>query len=94
MKQAKHILLTAVMLLSSLAASAHEFEVGGIYYYITSSTNLTVAVINKGSSYYEYSGSITIPTTVAHEGVNYSVTSIGERAFLDCSSLTFSFTNF
>ena len=77
------------MLLSSLAASAHEFEVGGIYYYITSSTNLTVAVINKGSSYYEYSGSITIPTTVAHEGVNYSVTSIGERAFLDCSSLTF-----
>lgn len=32
MKQTKHFFLTAVMLLSSLAASAHDFEVGGIYY--------------------------------------------------------------
>ncbi|MBQ4083454.1 MAG: hypothetical protein IJC77_04220 [Bacteroidaceae bacterium] len=35
-----------------------------------------------------YSGSITIPSTATYGGVSYSVMSIGQRAFSDCSSLT------
>ena len=68
---------------ATLAASAHDFEVNGIYYNITSRADETAEVTYKGSSHdeysYEYSGSITIP-----EGV----TSIGTYAFEDCSRLT------
>ena len=89
MKQTKHILLMAAMLLCSLAASAHDFEVEGIYYNITTEAN-EVEVTYEGSSYSdynEYSGSITIPATVTYDGVAYSVTRVGEYAFYDCSSL-------
>ena len=84
MKSIKTWLTTIVLLLCSLTVSAHSFEVDGIYYKITSSTDLTVAVTYKGDSevsYREYSGSITIPTTVTYGGLTYSVTSIGYQAF-------------
>ena len=88
--QAKKALLALFAMLMPLLASAHDFYKNGIYYNITSDTE--VAVTYKGdyrNSYYdEYSGSITIPATVTHNGVAYSVASIGEEAFYDCSSLT------
>ena len=84
----KKLLLLFVVLLP-LLASAHDFEVDGIYYNTTSST--TVEVTFKGNDYRdynnEYSGSIVIPATVTNEGTQYSVTSIGKCAFEDCSSL-------
>ena len=80
------------MMILPLLASAHDFEVDGIYYNITSSADHRAEVTYKGyssSNYYnEYSGSITIPTTVTYDGVTYSVTSIGLDAFAYCSSLT------
>ena len=74
-------------------ASAHDFEVDGIYYQITSSTApYTVAVSYKGSSWRsyldEYTGSVTIPETVSYNGKVYSVTSIGDGAFGGCHGLT------
>ena len=87
----KHVLFLFATLLS-LAASAHNFEVDGIYYNFISKTDKTVEVTFKGDSYdsytNEYSGSITVPATVTYYGVTYSVTSIGENAFRGCSSLT------
>ena len=53
---------------------------------------MTASVTYQGNSYYdyygEYSGSVIIPETVIYNGTTYSVTSIGEAAFSDCSSLT------
>ena len=90
--QTKKLLAALFAMLMPLLANAHDFEVDGIYYKITSSTDLTVAVTYKGSSYdsysYEYKGTVTIPTTVTYENKTYSVTSIEERAFYKCSSLT------
>ena len=85
MKHIKHWLATMAVLLCSITASAHDFEVGGIYYNITSDDDLTVAVTYRGnsSSPYsnEYSGAVTIPSTIAYNGKTYSVTSIGDCAF-------------
>ena len=36
----------------------------------------------------KYKGTVIIPSTVTHEGVEYTVNKIAENAFLDCSKLT------
>ena len=85
-------LLALLMSMAANVASAHDFEVDGIYYSITSSKNLTVAVSYRGSSYSsysnEYTGSVTIPESVTYNDVTYSVTSIGDYAFFCCDGLT------
>ena len=86
-------LLTFILLLLALllpaTATAHDFEVNGIYYNING-TNATVTY--KGSYSYsyedEYNGDVTIPSTVTYNGTTYSVTTIGNYAFYDCSGLT------
>ena len=91
MKQTKLWLATIAALLCSLTASAHDFEVNGIYYNITSSTDLTVAVTYQGDhswDYDEYLRAVAIPQTVIYDGNTYRVTSIGESAFDNCRSLT------
>ena len=81
----------------ALLSFAHDFEVKNadektIYYEITSSSDLTVAVTYQGTSYSEYSneysGDVTIPKSVSYGGKTYSVTTIGYAAFLECSGLT------
>ena len=92
MKQTLQKLLIAIVgLFVSANAFAHGFEVGGIYYSVSSTTNLTCAVTYRGDSYYsyvnEYIGDVTIPETVTYNGITYSVTSIREYAFYGCNSL-------
>ena len=67
MKHLKH-LFTVLLLLCTTMATAHDFEVGGIYYKILSEEDKTVEVTYKGLSYSaysnEYTGSVVIPETV------------------------------
>ena len=92
MKQIKLWLATIVALLCSLTASAHDFEVDGIYYTINPTSKPAVVVTYQGSSYdsytNEYSGEVTIPSTVTYRNNTYSVTRVGNYAFYGCSSLT------
>ena len=85
-------LMLIAVLLTGVNAFAHDFEFGGIYYNITSSSGLTVEVTYKGSSSgsysNEYSGQVTIPESVTYNSNTYSVTSIGSSAFSGCSGLT------
>ena len=82
----------AVLLLSAATATAHDFEVNGIFYNKNEDENNTASVTYKGSSYdayaNEYSGAVTIPSKVTYEEITYSVTSIGSDAFSYCSGLT------
>ena len=86
------LMLSVLLCIATLSVSAHDFEVDGIYYNITSSQDLTVAVTYRGSSYSSYSdrysGQVSIPETVAYNEKTYRVTSIGGYAFYGCSGLT------
>ena len=92
MKKFRTLLTSLIVLLCALTTSAHDFEVDGIYCKITSSSDLTVGVTYRGSSYNEYSdeysGSVVIPEKVTYDSKEYSVTSIEYAAFRDCSGLT------
>ena len=85
MKHMKHWLMTVAVLLCSVMASASDFYIDGIGYYITSYTKMTVGV----SSFLK--GDVTkveIPSKVSYNNKIYSVTSIEYNAFMGCSSLT------
>ncbi|MBO7239472.1 MAG: leucine-rich repeat protein, partial [Bacteroidaceae bacterium] len=90
MKHLKH-LFTALLLLCTTVVTAHDFEVGGIYYKIIDETNKTVAVTYQGASpdsySGEYTGEISIPETVVYDGEIFRVVSIGEGAFFACPVL-------
>ena len=85
MKTFKHLLM-ALLLLCSVVASAHDFEVDGIYYNLINSG--TVEVTYKGGSSNVYSGDIVIPSSITYNGNTYNVTSIGSFAFGYCTGLT------
>ena len=86
-------LLTALLLLCSTVAFAHDFGVDGIYYNITDATNKTVEVTMKRNKYYpylyeQYTGDVVIPKSVTYGGTTYSVTSIDDETFCCSSGLT------
>ena len=69
----KRLLSLSLFLMMALLSFAHDFESGGIYYNITSSTApYTVAVTYQGTSYSEYSneysGDVTISESVSYGG--------------------------
>lgn len=75
MKIYKFFLLTISMLLCSIVVSAQSFEVNGIKYEVTSSTEMTVKVV--GGRYKK----VVIPSSVDYDGNSYSVTEITSNAF-------------
>ncbi len=87
-------LMTVLMSMAASVASAHDFEVDGIYYRNTTSyypLSYTVAVTYRGNGRAtydnEYTGSVTIPESVTYNNITYSVTRIDGSAFRYCSSL-------
>ena len=66
-----------------LAISA-SVEIDGIYYNLNSETR-TAEVTKQPRK--KYSGDIAIPLTVTYEAIEYSVTKIGNNAFLRCPDL-------
>ena len=88
----KKLFATVAVLLCSITAYAHDFEVDGIYYNLISSEDLTVKVTYKGDGCYsfsnEYTGDVIIPSTVTYKSKVLKVTSIGDSAFWDCDGLT------
>ena len=88
----KKILSLIFALVATTCLWAYDFQSGDLYYNITSSSEpytVEVTFQNEWSSD-NYAGltTATIPENVTYNGTTNSVTSIGERAFYDCSSLT------
>ncbi len=76
-----NLLFTALLLLCCIGtAKAEEVTIDGIKYDVAKQ-----ATVIKGGN---YSGDIIIPEAIEHNGVTYSVTSIGSDAFHNCKGLT------
>ena len=61
--------------------------INGINYDLDHPSNQTATVCSLDNDI-KYQGNIVIPSSVSHNGISYSVTSIGSRAFRDCMGLT------
>ena len=79
-------ILQSKMSLEATPPPPHDFEVDGIYYKYNGDG--TVSVTFKSSSYDEYTGDVTILSSVTYSGTTYSVISIGDDAFRGCRGLT------
>ncbi|MCR5361124.1 MAG: leucine-rich repeat domain-containing protein [Bacteroidales bacterium] len=64
---------------------AYTTQINGIYYEFSGEE---ATVTYESTSYNSYSGDVVIPATVTYEGTIFNVTSIGNRAFRNCSGLT------
>ena len=84
-------LMTTLILsvIFSISASAYDVEVDGIYYNLISKVN--AAEVTKGDE--KYSGSITIPSSIKVNDVEYSVTSIRPGAFSNCGLTSITIPN-
>ena len=67
-----------------LTSLAYDVEVDGIYYNLDEGT--LSATVTSGEN--EYTGDVSIPSTINANDKEYTVTSIGGGAFEDCSSLS------
>ena len=92
MKQLKLTLVLTMLMsmvgLQTFAAwdTSTKIEVDGLYYYLDNDNNQAqVTSMPDG----KYTGEIEIPSTFNYQENTYSVTSIGEDAFYECSDLTF-----
>lgn len=82
----RHFVVAAFALLA-VNAYAYDFSSGMIYYNVLSEEDRTVEVTSPGKGYY-YRGSWSIPSKVINNGITYTVTSIGDKAFRHSNELT------
>lgn len=77
--------LAGLLLAAASDAYAYDIEQDGIYYNLGSLTERVLTVTYNSSA--KYSGDIVIPESVTVNDQKYTVTSIGESAFSQCSAL-------
>ena len=84
----KQTLAFLVMLMATIQTFGYDFKLDGIYYNITSKEDRTVEVTYYSyvgsDNKYAYDGAISIPQKLIYSNKTYTVTAIGERAFVRC----------
>ena len=81
----KKLALIVLAVVGSVGAKAVDFTVDGLRYSITDADGLVVKVIADDNS--KYTGTVVIPETVSYKGKTYTVKSIGNYAFNQCTDL-------
>ncbi|MBD5233401.1 MAG: leucine-rich repeat domain-containing protein, partial [Bacteroidales bacterium] len=81
----KRLLFILMCFSAIFAGRAQTFSVGDLTYTVTDAVKLEVSVKANSKS---IEGEVIIPESVTYMSEQYSVTSIGSRAFEDCTSLT------
>ncbi len=87
MKKLLHrIFITMICLSSAWSVQAYNIQINGIYYNTIGIGNVEVTFAQYGVS--SYSGDIVIPETIETPNLTtYTVTSIGDNAFVGCSGI-------
>lgn len=83
----KKLSLSFLAVLLSCSAWAYDALIDGIYYNFNTDVK-TAEVTHNEETNKSYSGDIIIPSSVTYSNVTYSITGIGEMAFLNCPDLT------
>ena len=73
-----------ILFVGKFVVAQQEFEAGGVWY--NPITDTSVAVTHPPTAHYT-TQNLTIPQTISHNGTNYTVTAIADRAFFNCTSL-------
>ena len=93
----KKFLPILTMMVLATSAFAYDFsavcETGQtLYYQISNYNNFQVAIIAPNTTnwngYVKPIGNLVIPSSVNYDGVDYTIVSVGARAFFECSELT------
>lgn len=84
----KQTILSILLMLLPMVASADAVEIDGIWYNLVTKANVAEVTRNPSNGSGYYSGDITIPSSVTYGGIKYNVTSIAGGAFRDCERLT------
>ena len=87
MKTLNKLMLSFLLTFATLQAFAYDFQEGNLRYTIISANPPEVSVSGHANGT-SAQGALSIPETVLHDGVTYTVTEIGERAFQNCTSLS------
>ena len=87
MKTLNKLMLSFLLTFAVLQAFAYDFQEGDLRYTIISANPPEVSVSGHANGT-SAQGALSIPETVLHDGVTYTVTEIGERAFQNCTSLS------
>lgn len=86
----KKVLMFIILSLGTIVTFAHDMCIDGIYYRFNNVTK-EATVTFKGDFWHEYhneySGTITIPSSVSYNGCDFNVTSIADYAFYYCTGV-------
>ena len=91
-----HLFFILLLCMISKNVSAHDIEVpnaDGVVIYYNLDSNAKTAEVTRKQPRGNYSGDIIIPATIVYEDAEYSVTSIGERAFAGASLTSITIPN-
>ena len=74
-------------MIADFNASAYDALINDIFYNF-SGNEAEVTSLEPNGNATSYSGAEVIPQSVKYNGTTYNVTSIGDKAFLNCDKLT------
>lgn len=78
--------LCAITAFAANGAGAFDFQSGNVYYNITGENRVEVTYATD--QYGSYTGDVSLPAQVTHNGTAYQVTAIGQKAFFGSKSVT------
>jgi len=76
----KRLLIFVLCLGANLLALAYDVEINGIFYNLNNSTRTATVTQKNYTNTSAYAGHVVIPEQITHNGVQYTVTEIGEWA--------------
>ena len=85
----KQVLFMILMMISTISFADDAVKINGIYYNLISKAKTAEVTSNPNI----YSGNITIPSSVNHNGIKYSVTAIANNAFNHSNVVSVTMTN-